>query len=117
MRRYPVLERVEQVTELGLDPLAAHPENPEDSFLKGAIVNADASAGDLDAVENAVVRARSDTIRLRIDQVHVLRPGRRERMMAVGQVALVVLLEEVHRVDPREFPLPLRDQVAPSRDL
>src|SRR3982074_27320 len=59
MRWNAVLEGVEQMAELRLDPFAAHAENPEDAFLQCALVDADAPARDLDTVEHAVIRARA----------------------------------------------------------
>ena len=38
-------------------------------------------------------------------------------MVAVGKLALVVLFEEVHGIDPEELPLPRADQPASARDL
>src|SRR5207244_2388099 len=117
MRRDAVLESVEEVAELRADLLAAHAENLENALLQLAVVDADASARNLDAVQHAVISASADVIRPRPQQVHVLRPRRRERMMPVGEVALVVLLEQVHRVDPEELPLTLARKLAPARDL
>src|SRR5206468_7917159 len=112
VRRHAVLESVEQVAELGADFLAAHAEDLEDALLQLAVVDPDASAGYLDAVQHAVIRASADVIRPCPQQAHILRPRRGERMVTVREVALIVLLEQVHRVDPQELPLTLARQLA-----
>ena len=117
VRRHAVLERVEQVSELGLNPLPAHAEDLEDSFLEPAVVDADAPTRHLEPVGNAVVRTGPHFIRALAQQVHVLGPRRRERMMTVSQVALVILFEQVHGIDPRELPFPVADELSAPRDL
>src|SRR6266567_132554 len=117
VRRHAVLECVEQMPELGPDPLPVHAQDLEDAFLQLAVMDTHAAAGDLDAVEDAVVRARPDVVRPLVEKAHVLRPRRRERMMAVGELSEVVFLEEIHRVDPQELPFAVADELAPPRDL
>src|SRR5260370_23695504 len=78
MRWHAVLEGVEQVPELREDPFAAHSKNLEDALLQSTLVDTDAAACDLQTVDDAVVSASAHRIRLRVDQVHVLRPRRSE---------------------------------------
>src|SRR4029077_3833305 len=74
MRWHAVLERVEQMTELGEDPLAIHAEDLEDTLLQMALVDADAAAGDFKSIEHAVVGARPNIVRTLSKQRQVLRP-------------------------------------------
>src|SRR5207249_318639 len=115
--RHAVLESVEQVTELAVYPLAIHSKDLEHSLLQLAVVDADAATRNLDSVHHAVVRSRPHVIRSLSQKMHVFWPGRCEWMVAIGQVAQVVLLEHVHGVDPQELPLALADQLAAPCDL
>src|ERR1700730_594186 len=117
MRRHAVFERVKQMAELGVDPFAAHAEDFKNPLLELAYVNADAAAGDLGAVEDTVVGPRANRIGLRVDEVHVLWPRGREWMVAVRQLALVVLLEQIHRINPGELPFAIGDEIAATSDL
>ena len=38
-------------------------------------------------------------------------------MVAVSQLALVILFKEVHRVDPEKIPLPAAHQLPPASNL
>ena len=58
-----VLERVEQMAELGIDLLATQAEDLEDPFLQLSVVDPDASTRDLKPIEDAVISASADFIR------------------------------------------------------
>src|SRR5690348_16782859 len=84
MWRHSILERVEQMAELRVDLFTAHAQDLEDALLELALMDADAAAGNLNAVQHAVVRARTHVVGPRREQVHVLGPRRRKRMVAVS---------------------------------
>ena len=56
-------------------------EQAEHLPLHVGAMDSDAAAGDLRAVERQVVRAGAHALRRRLEQRHVLRPRRRERMV------------------------------------
>ena len=60
VRRRAVLQRVEEEAEAGLRLLVGDLQQPEDAGLHLGLVDSDASAADLVAVQHEVIGARAD---------------------------------------------------------
>src|SRR5205814_7877768 len=106
-----------QKTESLANRLVVEAQQLEHAALQVGLVDAQASARELVAVAYRVVRVGADFVRPRVDELEVLLEWTRERMMPVREASVVVLFEEVHRVDPQELPFPLPDQPAPAGHL
>src|SRR5450759_2510903 len=100
MRWDSVLESLQSVPKPRPDGFLVHAQDLEHPLLQLWVVDPDASTRQLDAVHNTVVRAGTHFERTLIYERQVLRPWRRERMMAIRQSPLVVFFEQVHGEDP-----------------
>src|SRR5713226_1042708 len=100
-----------------MDCLLIESKDPEDLLLEHRIVDSNAAARKLDSVDDAVIGASANLKGTVADVAQILWPGRREGVMAVGQLALIVLFEQIHGIDPKRAPLVVPDQVAAPRDL
>ena len=95
VRRRAVLERVEEEAEPQLRVLVADAEQRKIALLKRRVVDTDAAAADLDAVEHDVVRLREHLAGFSSSTVHVLSTRRGERVVhGDPPLLLLVPLEE-----------------------
>ena len=119
MRRRPVLERVEEEAEAQPGLLVRDLQQLEDQALQRLVVDPDAAAGDLAAVQHEVVGARPRAARDRVSSSAGVALERRGERMVHELPALLVLDPLEHReVDhPEELELRRIEQVLLLRDL
>ena len=102
MGRRAILEGVDHVAEHGANLLVRQAERAEGPGLQVGVVNTDAAAAQLHAVQDDVIGQRPHLERIGADQVRVGRMRRSEGVIDRGQPALAVLLEQREIGDPGE---------------
>ena len=117
MRWDSVRERFKQGAKAGANHVERHPEQLKDALLRCRVVDAQAATTQLIAVANDVVRVRSHVVRTLFNERHVFYEWAGERVMRVSEVTLVVLVEQIGRVDPEKLPLFLTNQLSTPRHL
>src|SRR5260370_20971569 len=117
MWRHAVRECLEQGPETRAIRLEGHTKQLEHAVLHSRVVNAKAATTELVTIADDVVGVGANVVRRFFDKRHVLVERSSERMVGVGQLALVILFKEIRRVDPQKLPLVLPDQLPPAGDL
>ena len=113
-----VLEGVHHEAELLTRLFLREPDGLEDLLLQISLIDAQAAAADLDAVQNHVVSVRLDPSGVGHQVLDILAARRRERMVH-GLPALLFLVVFKHREvrDPEEFQRIGIDEAAAARHL
>ena len=118
MGRRAVLERVEHEAELLPRLFQRQADGLEDLFLQFAVVDTQAAAADLDAVQHHIVSDGLDAARVGGEVLHVLVARRGERMVhRLPALFLVAVLEHREVDDPEEAELVRIDQVPAAAHL
>ena len=118
VRRRAVLERLEEESEAVLRVLVREPEQAEHLGLRLAVMNTNAAAAELPAVEDHIVGLRHHLARLRFKHVQIFFTRRGERVVHRVPALLVGVPVEQREVgDPGQLPLAFRNQVLSLRDL
>jgi hypothetical protein len=115
VRRRAVFQRADQMAEAALDLGFGQTQDLEHPRLEGRIVDPDAAAAQLGAVEHDVVGLRAHLLGLGVEQRNVLRLRRGEGMVHADEAAFVVALEQREIGHPREPERVLRDRSSPAR--
>ena len=118
VRRCAVLEGVHHEAELLTRLFLREPDGLEDFLLQISLIDAQAAAADLDAVQNHVVSVRLDPSGVGHQVLDIFAARRRERMVH-GLPALLFLVVFKHREvrDPEEFQRIGIDEAAAARHL
>ena len=111
MRRYAVLERCQEESELLLRLFGPQADHFEHLLLDVVLVDPDASAAQLHAVEHDIVSLRPDRAGIGVDQVPVLIHRHREGMVHCHESLLLVApLKQRELDDPQEIELVVVDE-------